>query len=63
MLLDKLTCGVAGNRWQASHLIMVESLSGTAFLTYRFNTDPEDRPNHIGSVLNVFTRTATNNIM
>ena len=55
MLLDKLTCGAAGNRWQARHLIMAESLIGTAFITYRFNTDPEDRPNHIDSVLNVFT--------
>ena len=33
MLLDKLTCGAAGNRWQARHLIMVESLSGTVFAT------------------------------
>jgi hypothetical protein len=55
MLLDKLTCGAAGNRWQARHLIVIESLSGTVFITYRSNTDPEDRPYHIDSVLNVFT--------
>ena len=33
MLLDKLTCGVAGNRRQARHLTMVKSLSGTVFVT------------------------------
>jgi hypothetical protein len=42
---------------------MVESLSEAVFITYRSNTDPEDRPNHIDSVLNVFTRTAANKIM
>jgi hypothetical protein len=36
MLLDKLTRGAAGNRWQARHLIVMESLSGTGFIT----TDP-----------------------
>ena len=63
MLLDKLACGAAGNRRQACHLTLEDSLSGTAFITYRSNTDPEDRPYHIDSVLNVFTGTASNNIM
>ena len=62
MLLDKLACGAAGNRRQACHLTLEDSLSGTAFITYRSNTDPEDRPYHIDSVLNVFTGTASNNI-
>ena len=62
MLLDKLTCGAAGTRWQARHLILEDSLSGTVFLKYRSKTDPENCPNHIDSVLNVFTRTATNNM-
>ena len=63
MLLDKLTCGAAGNRRQARHLIMEDSLSRMVFITYRSNTDPENRPCHIESVLDVFTGTATNNIM
>jgi hypothetical protein len=63
MLLDKLTCGTAGNRWQARHLIMEDSLSGAVFITYRSNTDPEDALVHIDSVLNVFAVTASNNIM
>jgi hypothetical protein len=63
MLLDKLTCGAAGNRWLARHLILEDSLSRTVFIAYRFNADPENCPNHIDSVLNVFTRTAANKIM